>query len=310
MRKSGRQSIPSLATAESELAEAIEGLTMGDSIDVLIQEMPEKGYEKTIKVDNTAAVNLLTEPAGSWRTRHLRLQAAHLRWRLGRLDWLVESIPGEEQVADIGAKVLSSPKLETLKSMMNMSSGNLRMEKVKEEWRNKEKEEAEDVSHKREKRENGHERREEVIEKALKMIVIAMMIQGSNGQEEEEEDEGNALFWMVWLMVAAINFVGLWVILRGLWKLCCVKSAGEVRRQPEEEPELENEEEVAQGRALRDEDQVEQRIEEEQRREEEIPSSSMAVVQRERECDSVLQKEEERDRWSYTKQEWFRSQSH
>ena len=39
MWKSGKQSVPSLSTAESELGEAIEGLTMGDSIDVLVQEM-------------------------------------------------------------------------------------------------------------------------------------------------------------------------------------------------------------------------------------------------------------------------------
>ena len=246
---------------------------MGDSIDVIIQEMSEKGYEKTIKVDNTAAVNLLTESAGSWRTRHLRLRAAHLRWRLGRLDWLVESIPGEEQVADIGTKVLSSPKLEVLKTMMNMGIGSQRMEKTTQE-----KQEEEDGGWKGKKKESGYEKNEEVIERALKMIVIAMMIQGSNGQEEEEEeDERVILFWTVCFMVAVINVIGLWVTLRGLWRLCCRMSTGEVRRQPEEEPEVENEEEVAQGGVLQEGDQ-----EEEQRREEEVPSSSMAVVQRDR----------------------------
>ena len=47
------------------------GLIMGDSgVDVMIQELSER---KVIKIDNQAAVNLLAEPAGGWRTRHLRL---------------------------------------------------------------------------------------------------------------------------------------------------------------------------------------------------------------------------------------------
>ena len=86
MWKSGRQAVPSLSTAESELQEAIEGLVMGDSVDVLIQEVAEKAYSRTVKVDNHAAISLLVDPSGSWRTRHLRLRAAHLRWRLQRAD--------------------------------------------------------------------------------------------------------------------------------------------------------------------------------------------------------------------------------
>ena len=85
MWKSSRRSTPSLSTADSELAEAIEGPTMGDRVDVLIQEISDNVGGKRTRVDNMVAVNLLVEPGGSWRTRHLRLRAAHLRWRLGRL---------------------------------------------------------------------------------------------------------------------------------------------------------------------------------------------------------------------------------
>ena len=125
-----RQSIPSLSTAESELSEAVEG--MGDSVDVLVQEIFEEGYPKIIKVDNTAAINLLTEASGSWRTRHLRLKASHVRWRFGRMDWMVEAVPGQHQIADVGTKSLPAPRLEELKKMMKMGSYERTKEEIEE----------------------------------------------------------------------------------------------------------------------------------------------------------------------------------
>ena len=119
MWKAGRQSVPALSTAESELQEAIEGLVMGDSVDVLIQELVRAPYVKLVKIDNQAAASLISEPAGSWRTRHLRLRAAHLRWRIQRGDWLTEAIPGGEQLADVGTKVMTSPKLEEMRRMID-----------------------------------------------------------------------------------------------------------------------------------------------------------------------------------------------
>ena len=87
MWKSGRQPLALLSTAESELQERIEGMTMGDSRDVLIMEVEKDPYVRTLKIDNMAAVNLIADPSGSWRTRHLPLRASHFRWRIGKLDW-------------------------------------------------------------------------------------------------------------------------------------------------------------------------------------------------------------------------------
>ena len=44
MWKSGRQPLAPLSTAESELQEGIEGMTMGDSCDVLIMEVEKDPY--------------------------------------------------------------------------------------------------------------------------------------------------------------------------------------------------------------------------------------------------------------------------
>ena len=128
--KSGRQSIPSLSTAESELSEAVEGMVMGDSVDVLVQEIFEEGYPKIIKVekhcrDQTFSQKLL----GAGERGKLRLKASHVRWRFGRMDWMVEAVPGQHQIADVGTKSLPAPRLEELKKMMKMGS----YERTKEE---------------------------------------------------------------------------------------------------------------------------------------------------------------------------------
>eukprot|EP00434_Breviolum_minutum_P018297 symbB.v1.2.016141.t1/scaffold1167.1/size134246/1 len=133
MWKSGRQPLAPLSTAESELQERIEGMTMGDSRDVLIMEVEKDPYVRTLKMDNMAAVNLIADPSGSWRTRHLPLRASHFRWRIGKLDWMIEAIPGEVQVADIGTKALSAPRLEELKKRMGMGCWKIAEEHPEEE---------------------------------------------------------------------------------------------------------------------------------------------------------------------------------
>lgn len=236
MWKSSRQSTPALSTAESELLEAIEGLTMGDSVDVLIQEISNTVGGKKIRVDNMAAVNLLVESAGSWRTRHLRLRAAHLRWRLGRLDWLVEQIPGAEQLADIGTKMMSSPKLESMKRMLNMGRSFKKEEDVEED-------EVEEEEGERDQEEEVGQRsklqeRIEDAEKLVKMVMLMTILDKVKAEEEKEEEEvwswakkeilGLAVVWVA--IYAALQV--LWWMAKKLWK----KIKGERKEQPEEEP--------------------------------------------------------------------------
>lgn len=47
MWKAGRQSLAPLSTAESELQEGIEGMTMGDSCDVLVRQMRRKATPRS-----------------------------------------------------------------------------------------------------------------------------------------------------------------------------------------------------------------------------------------------------------------------
>ena len=119
--RSSRQPFPTLSTAEAELVEAVEGMTLGDSCDALIGEH-EGNHHRLLLVDNQATVSLMTEGPTSWRTRHLRLRAQHLQWRLSSLDWKVSHIPGSHQLADIGTKPLLAQRLDELKAAMGMGS--------------------------------------------------------------------------------------------------------------------------------------------------------------------------------------------
>ena len=117
--RSSRQPFPALSTAEAELIEAVEAMTVADAVDSIIQEH-EKGYIKTLLCDNQAANHLLSEPQGGWRTRHLRLRSQHARWRLANTDWRLRHCPGSIMIADLGTKTLANQRILDLKTIIGM----------------------------------------------------------------------------------------------------------------------------------------------------------------------------------------------
>ena len=233
MWKSGRQTLAPLSTGESELQEGIEGTTMGDSCDVLVMDVHDRVYSKVLKVDNTAAVSLLTENSGSWRTRDLRLRASHLRWRFGRLDWLVEAVPGEEQWADIGTKPLPASRLEELRRMIGLR------EKATEDEKDAE---AEEMTRSEEERkiQKVSFGSQEKMEEALRLIILAISISQGKCQEESEEDEA-------WMDLVMVGFVVM-AFVYGMWKLICrmkmiLKNSSVKKIEAEKEKESEDEQE-------------------------------------------------------------------
>ena len=208
MWKSGKQGAPALSTAESELAEGIDGMVMGDSVDVLVSELSSDTYGKVIKIDNTAAVSLMTESAGSWRTRHLRLRASHLRWRIGRLDWVVEAISGQVQIADIGTKALTAPRLEELKEMMGMKQKKQRKEETELEQKVTSSGEEEKMQH---AGGEGHLVSAD-LEKILRMVILLGCAHQVNAQEDEEDDDMSSTIQLIVLTVLAM--IGLSAVIR------------------------------------------------------------------------------------------------
>ena len=117
--RSSRQPFPTMSTAESELVEALEAVTLADAFEALVMEH-EEDYTKTLLCDNMATVSLVGEGGAGWRTRHLRLRAQNLRWRVSTLEWRVKFCPGAIMIADAGTKPLPKQRLQELKEKMGM----------------------------------------------------------------------------------------------------------------------------------------------------------------------------------------------
>ena len=164
--RAGKQPFPTLSAAEAELTEATEALIMGDSFDAILTDIFEN-YPKSLMIDNQAAIQLISEENGAWRTRHLRMRASHLRWRFSRLDWRVIHCPGVVMAADLGTKPLAGSRIEELKKICGMST-----EIEEQEVKRGEDEGLGGAG---------------VLKKAIKLLVVASLLQTIEGQPDEEE---------------------------------------------------------------------------------------------------------------------------
>ena len=81
--ESSRQSCMALSTAEAELLAYIESSVMGDSLQALLGEVLGLGELPSVVTygDSQAAIAIIQQPDGPWRTRHLRLRSYALRER-------------------------------------------------------------------------------------------------------------------------------------------------------------------------------------------------------------------------------------
>ncbi|CAE7496302.1 PIP5K4 [Symbiodinium sp. CCMP2592] len=73
-----------------------------------------------LRVDNTAACGLATTSPGSWKTRHLKVKARHLRMEISEGRIQVIHTPGEVQVADMGTKPVPVARLVELRRLWGM----------------------------------------------------------------------------------------------------------------------------------------------------------------------------------------------
>lgn len=237
--RSAKQSTVTLSTAEAELNEVIEGLMLGESVAAILEEM-DQGLKKEMISDSQAAVNICMAEGGSWRTRHLRLRASHARQRFVKGDWVLRHFPGEEMLADIGAKPLASTRLNYLKELMGMTS-------------RKKSEVKEDVEEERERIEEKTQEKKDIpqVEMMLRMVVLLASFQSTRAQGKNEEDGGVGwvvvvVAWGVFLMA-----VGLVAIIRWTMNIIRTMVMGKERKEPEEEPQDEGEEESGDGRRMR-----------------------------------------------------------
>ena len=210
----------------------IEGLMVGESVAAIIEEV-NPSVVKMMVSDSQSAINICLSEGGSWRTRHLRLRAAHAKQRFVKGDWILRHCPGLLMLADIGTKTLPSARLEDLKRKLGMKKRTRKEDEVAKneepkdrrgEDRNErmEEEEEEGASH------GGSKKITEDVERALKVVILMALVRGVKGQEREEERG-------VWLQAFIIIFavIGVTEMLRKVWRM--LRGFG-ARREPEEEP--------------------------------------------------------------------------
>ncbi|CAE7357932.1 GIP, partial [Symbiodinium sp. KB8] len=116
----GRQALVSLSVAEAELIEAISATQMAYGLASFTEELQGCAAEIVIKVDNSAAVGLSSDSAGTWKTRHLRVRAFHLREAVRLKELRIQHIPGEEQLGDLGTKCFHQPRLHQLLALWGL----------------------------------------------------------------------------------------------------------------------------------------------------------------------------------------------
>lgn len=119
--RSSKHTVASASTAEAELVEVLEGALIGESVRVVMEELVDHRARVCLHTDSSSALAIVTNDSGSWRTRHLRKRAHHLRTRVLSGDWWMRHVPGQQMPADLGTKVLSSDRFHMLRELIGMA---------------------------------------------------------------------------------------------------------------------------------------------------------------------------------------------
>ena len=107
-----------------ELMERLEGIIVGKSMEAFVMEIEKVtggNYERQFLSDSSAAIAITSEASGSWRTRHLRVRAYNLRWRLIEESWSIDHVSGE-MLADLDIKALMGKCSEDLRKLWKLES--------------------------------------------------------------------------------------------------------------------------------------------------------------------------------------------
>ena len=195
-----RQACIALSTAESELAALIEAWTALRGVGGLVEELEEKPAELRLYSDSSAALAIVNESSGSWRTRHLRIRAAAL----------------SEAVADGFTKQLGASPFGRFKESLGfyggaVESGESPVEVVKVK-----------------KMESSRDRR---LEKVLGLLVVASTcVELTEAKEMDLGEEGGGYWWLV-VIVAVVILLKLVKELGVVALRNCVRKEEELRFQ-------------------------------------------------------------------------------
>ena len=85
---------------------------------LLVSELLGAKVKPVLYGDNLGCCSLLQVPQGSWRTRHLRLNAQYFVERVNMQDFMVYHLPGQYMLGDLCTKALQSTKIREFMKMM------------------------------------------------------------------------------------------------------------------------------------------------------------------------------------------------
>ena len=111
--RSGRQSVISLSTAESELIALLDGAVATLGVEALLQDVGVVVASRTIYTDSTSAL-AISSGTGGWRTRHLRIKAGWLQEQLDAGIMAIKHCAGRIQLADLLTKALPAQRISDL----------------------------------------------------------------------------------------------------------------------------------------------------------------------------------------------------
>lgn len=169
--------------------------------------------------DSQSAAAILVNEGGSWRTRHLKMRSGYARQQGMQGEWRIGHVPGQEMVADLGTKSLTSIRLDYLKEKLGMRTRPSKKEDEAEEKTEKRKEEKAISTSQMEK-----------AVMVVKVIAIAASIQAAKAQDEEEGEEGDAGALSFMVSVYTVLIILLTILAQWIWNL---KVAVEGSRAPE-----------------------------------------------------------------------------
>ncbi|CAE7390987.1 unnamed protein product [Symbiodinium natans] len=118
--RSGRQSVISLSTAESELISMLDGAVATLGVEALLQDIGVEVSARTIYTDSTSAL-AISSGSGGWRTRHLRIKAGWLQEQLDAGIIMVKHCAGRIQLADLLTKALAAQRINDLLSLWGVT---------------------------------------------------------------------------------------------------------------------------------------------------------------------------------------------
>ena len=180
-----RQPFVALSTAEAEVISCCEGVALTQALRPLVEELLGRETTWILLNDNIACNAILSYPAGSWRSRHLRLRSKALQEMISEEIMSVYHIPGRFMVGDLLTKPLATTRVLELLEFMSCETTDINLGK-------------------KEKAAKGCNE----VSPAVRVIILSVLAVPAKGQGEEQVQDlwdGVALF--KWCMIGMILFM-------------------------------------------------------------------------------------------------------